>query len=110
GVQYQDVLQGLGPEVTPTSEVTLDYRVTLSDQTVVDSTYDRGQALTFPMGSAPILGWEETLLGMRAGGRRVAEIPPALGYGEEGIEGLVPPNASLLCEFEMLEVADPRPE
>ncbi|MEZ5975490.1 MAG: FKBP-type peptidyl-prolyl cis-trans isomerase [Planctomycetota bacterium] len=110
GVQVQDVLEGLGPAVTPFSEVTMDYRVQLRDGTLVDSTYERGLPISFTMGAAPIPGWEEALLGMRAGGKRVAEIPPALGYGEAGIEGLVPPGSSLLCEFEMLEVGEPRPE
>ena len=110
GVQVQDQLEGLGPQVTPSSEVTLDYRVTLVDQSIVDSSYERGIPVTFRMGEAPIPGWEEALLGMRAGGLRSATIPPTLGYGEAGIKGLVPPLAILNCEFEMLEVAEPRPE
>lgn len=110
GILLQDELQGLGPKVTPYSEVTLDYRVTLQNSQLVDSSYDRGLPITFTMGNAPIPGWEEALIGMRAGGIRVAEIPPEQAYGEAGIEGLIPPNAVLLCRFEMLEVAEPRPD
>ncbi len=109
GVQYQDILEGLGPEVTMDSEVTLDYSVTLVDTTVIDSTFQRGLPETFQMLDAPLPGWQEALLGMRAGGRRVAEIPSELAYGSQGIEDLVPPNAVLVCEFEMLEVGNPRP-
>lgn len=110
GVMIQDELEGLGPKVTPYSEVTLDYRMTLVDMQLVDSSFDRGIPITFLMSEAPIPGWREALLGMRAGGIRTAEIPPEQGYGSEGIEGLVPPNAVLLCRFEMLEVAENRDE
>ncbi|MEZ6020513.1 MAG: FKBP-type peptidyl-prolyl cis-trans isomerase [Planctomycetota bacterium] len=81
----------------------------LRDGTLVDSTYERGLPISFTMGAAPIPGWEEALLGMRAGGKRVAEIPRAR-LRQAGIEGLVPPGSSLLCEFEMLEVGEPRPK
>jgi FKBP-type peptidyl-prolyl cis-trans isomerase len=108
GVQIQEILTGIGPEVTAQSEVTLDYRVSLENGNLVDSSYDRGLPITFRMGEAPILGWEYALLGMKSGGRRVATLPPYQGYGEQGVEGLIPPMSVLICEFELLEVADPR--
>ncbi len=108
GIQVQDLLTGLGPEVTPSSEVTLDYQVSLESGDLVDSSYDRGLPITFRMGEAPILGWEYALLGMKPGGRRRATLPPYQAYGEQGVEGLIPPMANLICLFELLEVAEPR--
>ncbi len=108
GIRVQEILTGIGPEVTPESEVTLDYKVSLEGGDPVDSSYDRGLPITFRMGEAPILGWEYALLGMKPGGRRLATLPPYQAYGEQGVEGLIPPMSVLVCEFELLEVADPR--
>ena len=108
GILIQEILTGIGPEVTPRSEVTLDYQVSLENGDQVDSSYDRGLPITFRMGEAPILGWEYALLGMKPGGRRVATLPPFQAYGEQGVEGLIPPMSNLICQFELLEVAEPR--
>ena len=108
GIRIQEILTGIGPEVTPQSEVTLDYQVSLENGDQVDSSYDRGLPITFRMGEAPILGWEYALLGMKPGGRRVATLPPFQAYGEQGVEGLIPPMSNLICQFELLEVAEPR--
>ncbi|MDF1837254.1 MAG: FKBP-type peptidyl-prolyl cis-trans isomerase [Planctomycetota bacterium] len=108
GITIQEILTGIGPEVTPSSEVTLDYKVSLESGDPVDSSYDRGLPITFRMGEAPILGWEYALLGMKPGGRRLATLPPYQAYGEQGVEGLIPPLSVLVCEFELLEVADQR--
>ncbi|MFT4649289.1 MAG: FKBP-type peptidyl-prolyl cis-trans isomerase [Glaciecola sp.] len=108
GIQIQEVLTGIGPGVTPDSEVTLDYQVSLENGDLVDSSYDRGLPITFRMGEAPILGWEHALLGMKSGGKRKATLPPYQAYGKQGVEGLIPPMSILVCQFELLEVADPR--
>lgn len=104
GVRYVDFLAGRGPVVVAGAVVTIDYTAKLPDGTVIDSTSDRGIPVTFPIGEAPIEGWNDGLLGMRVGGRRTIVVPAPLAYGEEGVPGLVPPGATLLFEVELLGV------
>jgi len=103
GVTYQDRLVGTG-ELTPSSgmNVTIDYLCTLEDQTEVDSTYARGQAVTFVFGEAWLPGIEAGLVDMRVGGRRQITLPPDLAYGEAGVEGLIPANSPLFFELELV--------
>ncbi len=103
GVIYQNVLTGTG-ELTPEPgmSATIDYVCTLEDETEVDSTYSRGQAVTFTVGEAWLPGIDHGLAGMRVGGRRQVTVPPDLAYGEAGVEGLIPPNANLLFLIELL--------
>ena len=77
----------------------------LEDGTRLDSSYDRGTSLDFVIGEAPIAGWNEGMLGMKPGGKRELRVPPALAYGEAGIDNLVPPNATLVFLIELLSAA-----
>lgn len=102
GVRYVDVQEGIGPAVGPGDLVRLDYTAYLADGTQVDSSHDRGQPLEVRLGEAPIAGWNEGLVGMRTNGVRRIQVPAALAYGAEGVPGLVPPNADMVFEIELL--------
>ena len=105
GLVLEDLFVGRGPEARPGDQVTFEYTVWLQDGTRVDSTYDRGVPLTVRLGSAPIRAWDEGLVGVRAQGRRRLVIPPDLAYGAKGVEGMIPPNATIVAEILALEIA-----
>jgi FKBP-type peptidyl-prolyl cis-trans isomerase len=107
GLVLEDLFVGHGPEARTGDDVTFEYTVWLQDGTRVDSTYDRGVALTVRLGSAPIRAWDEGLVGVRAQGRRRLVIPPDLAYGAKGVEGRIPPNATIVAEILALEIAPP---
>ena len=73
--------------------------------TKFDSSVDRGQVFSFPLGGGRVIrGWDEGVAGMQVGGKRVLVIPPEMGYGASGAGGVIPPNATLLFEVELLEI------
>jgi FKBP-type peptidyl-prolyl cis-trans isomerase FkpA len=73
-----------------------------------DSSLDRGVPFSFPLGAGRVIrGWDEGVAGMRVGGRRTLVIPPDMAYGSRGAGGVIPPDATLLFEVELLEVRDP---
>lgn len=73
-----------------------------------DSSVDRGQAFAFPLGAGRVIrGWDEGVVGMREGGKRILYIPPELGYGARGAGAVIPPGATLVFEVELLEVRRP---
>lgn len=115
GLAYEEVLPGLGPEAVLGSEVTLDYTAWLAsaaeaeDGQPFDSSHDRGVPVSFVLGTAPLLAWDQGLLGMLAGGKRKLFVPPELAYGPEGVPGLVPPNSSLVFLIELNEVVPAPP-
>lgn len=104
GIEIRDTLPGEGAPAEEGQEVVLDYSGFLSDGSQFDSSLDRGIPIRFVLGEAPLRGWDLALVGMRAGGRRHARIPPQFAYGEIGVEGLIPPNESLVFEFELHEI------
>jgi FKBP-type peptidyl-prolyl cis-trans isomerase len=104
GLVYEEQFVGKGPEARIGDDVTFDYTVWLQDGKEVDSTHDRGVPVTVRLGSAPLRAWDEGLVGIRPQGRRRLVVPPALAYGEKGVEGMVPPNATLIIEVLALEV------
>lgn len=105
GVTYEELFRGTGPEARKGDMVTFDYTVWLENGERVDSTLDRGVPLTLAIGTAPVRGLDEGLVGMQAGGRRKLVVPPELGYGEKGVPDLIPPNAPLVFEVHLIELA-----
>lgn len=104
GVVYEDLFLGSGVAASRGDRVELDYTLWLADGTRVDSTLDRGVPELITLGEAPVRGLDEGLVGIQSGGRRKLRVPPALGYGKEGIEGLIPPDAALVFEVHVLAV------
>jgi len=108
GLQYYDIEEGDGPMPTAGQAVTAHYTGWLEDGTKFDSSIDRGQPFRFVVGQGMVIpGWDEGIMTMKVGGKRQLVIPAELAYGEEGAGGgLIPPNATLIFEIELLEVAD----
>ena len=109
GLQVQDVVLGNGAEAKAGSHVMVHYTGWLYENGVAgskfDSSKDRGQPFQFPLGAGHVIrGWDEGVAGMKIGGTRRLLIPPQLGYGARGAGGVIPPNATLLFEVELLGV------
>lgn len=105
GVLYEELMQGQGPAAATGDEILLDYVLSLDDGTRVDSTLDRGVPVRVVLGKESIVrGLDDGLAGICAAGRRRITVPPELGYGDSGVEGLVPPNATLVFEVHAVEV------
>ena len=111
-LQKNDVTQGTGAEAAPGKTVRVHYTGWLYDTGAADrkgqkfdSSRDRGEPYDFPLGAGVVIeGWDEGIAGMRVGGTRMLTIPPALGYGSQAVGGVIPPNATLLFEVELLDV------
>jgi len=107
----EDLAPGTGDPAAFGKEVLVHYTGWLSGTdgepgAKFDSSHDRQQAFGFALGRGSVIaGWEEGVEGMRTGGKRRLIIPPALGYGEFGAGGVIPPNATLLFEIELLDVS-----
>lgn len=107
-VQIRILQPGEGAEATPGAELTVHYTGWLMDGTSFDSSRDRGQPFSIVLGAGRVIpGWEQGLEGMRAGEIRELIIPPSLAYGERGAGGVIPGNATLRFEVELLEVVLP---
>jgi peptidylprolyl isomerase len=105
GVKYTDIRPGQGEEAALGKIIEVHYVGWLEDGTKFDSSHDRNRPFTFRLGAGDALkGWDEGLLGMKVGGRRQLIIPPELGFGKQGVGSVVPPNAVLFYEFELLGV------
>jgi peptidylprolyl isomerase len=103
GLKYYDLQVGDGPTPTAGQTVTVDYTGWLTDGTKFDSSIDRAQTFDFVLGAGNVIpGWDEGLSTMKVGGKRQLVIPPALAYGEQGAGGVIPPNATLIFEVELL--------
>ena len=99
---------GNGLEVKNHSKLSVHYIGRLEDNTIFDSSYDRGQFFNFQIGVRKvILGWETGLLGMREGGKRTIFIPYQLAYGESGAGNLIPPKSNLIFDIEVIKVIPP---
>lgn len=103
GLQYEVITEGTGPSPTLEDRVTVHYRGTLVDGTPFDSSYDRGEPATFPVGGV-IPGWQEALPLLSVGAKWKIFVPPALAYGEQGAGGLIGPNEALIFEVELLAI------
>jgi peptidylprolyl isomerase len=105
GLKYVDVVVGKGASPTTGKKVTVHYTGTLADGTKFDSSVDRGQPFEFIIGVGQVIkGWDEGVATMKVGGKRKLIIPPALGYGERGAGNVIPPNAELHFDVELLKV------
>jgi len=110
GLQIEDLQTGTGAVAAFGKDVLVHYSGWLPAAdgqagAKFDSSHDRQEPFGFALGQGSVIaGWEEGLAGMRVGGKRRLIIPPALGYGEFGAGGVIPPNATLLFEVELLDV------
>lgn len=103
GVKIEVIKQGDGPVPKPGQTVTVHYIGTLSDGKKFDSSRDRGEPFSFPLGAGRVIrGWDEALAMMKIGSRAILTIPPELGYGARGAGGVIPPNATLIFDVELL--------
>jgi FKBP-type peptidyl-prolyl cis-trans isomerase len=103
GLQYEVLTEGDGPTPKATDQVTVHYRGTLIDGTEFDSSYNRGEPVTFPV-QGVIAGWTEALQLMKVGSKYRLFIPSNLAYGERGAGQVIGPNATLIFEVELLEI------
>ena len=104
GLRITELKVGEGDEASPGKNVSVNYRGTLENGKEFDSSYGRAP-FTFPLGQGRVIkGWDEGVAGMKVGGKRELVIPSSLGYGERGAGGVIPPNATLIFEVELLSV------
>lgn len=107
GLQYEDTVVGTGAEAQPGRTVTVHYTGWLFDNGVqgakFDSSKDRDEPFIFPLGGGMVIkGWDEGVQGMKEGGQRTLIVPANLGYGARGAGGVIPPNATLKFDVELL--------
>ncbi|HEY8536879.1 MAG TPA: FKBP-type peptidyl-prolyl cis-trans isomerase [Vicinamibacterales bacterium] len=104
-LEITDVTVGTGTEAAPGRKVTVHYTGTLMDGTKFDSSRDRNEPFTFTLGVGEVIpGWDEGVKGMKAGGVRRLTIPSSMAYGSRGAGRVIPPNAALQFEVELLSV------
>ncbi len=108
GLHYVDEQAGQGDPAEAGRGAVVHYSGWLPDGTAFDSSHQRGEPFALPMIGAGMVieGWDEGLQGMRPGGTRLLVIPPSLGYGEQGVPGVIPPNSVLVFRVEMLDHLD----
>ncbi len=105
GLVYEDISVGEGDAAAAGQRVSVHYTGWLTDGTKFDSSKDRNDPFDFPLGAGHVIrGWDEGVQGMQVGGVRKLTIPPALGYGARGAGGVIPPNATLVFEVELLKI------
>jgi FKBP-type peptidyl-prolyl cis-trans isomerase len=109
GLKYTDTKTGDGATATPGNKVSVHYTGWLYNNGAkgakFDSSVDRGQPFQFALGAHQVIaGWDEGVAGMKVGGKRTLIIPPELGYGARGAGGVIPPNATLMFDVELLGV------
>ena len=105
GMKVEILTQGTGEGAKAGDLITVNYVGTLEDGTKFDSSIDRGQPFAFTLGQNSVIqGWEQGLLGMKPGEKRKLTIPPELAYGEQGAGGVIPPNATLIFEVDMISI------
>ena len=106
GLVYEDLTMGAGAAAQAGDRVSVHYTGWLTDGRKFDSSKDRAEPFDFPLGAGRVIrGWDEGVQGMQVGGVRKLTIPPDLGYGVRGAGGVIPPNATLVFEVELLGIA-----
>lgn len=106
-LQMTDTKVGTGKEAVSGKQLKVHYTGTLMDGTKFDSSKDRNEPFVFVLGQGRVIqGWEKGFAGMKVGGTRTLIIPPEMGYGSRGAGGVIPPNATLKFEVELLDVLD----
>lgn len=101
----KDEVVGTGPEAKAGDTVTVNYVGMLPNGQVFDASANHGQAFSFQLGAGQVIpGWDQGLVGMKVGGKRQLIIPPDMGYGAQGAGGVIPPNATLVFEVELVGV------
>jgi peptidylprolyl isomerase len=106
GLQYWDIVVGTGATAVSGSQVKVHYTGWLVSGEKFDSSLDRGEPFSFMLGAGQVIkGWDEGVAGMKVGGKRQLRIPPTLGYGAEGSGGVIPSNATLIFDVELLDVS-----
>ncbi len=101
----EDLVVGSGAEAQSGRVVSVHYTGTLTTGAKFDSSLDRGRPFDFPLGAGRVIkGWDEGVVGMKVGGKRKLTIPPEMGYGAQGFPGVIPPNATLVFEVELIAV------
>ncbi len=104
-LQIEELQLGSGAEAIAGQSVQVHYTGWLTDGTKFDSSLDRGQPFVFPLGGGRVIkGWDVGVAGMKVGGKRRLTIPPEMGYGARGAAGVIPANATLVFEVELLGV------
>lgn len=105
GLAYVDEVVGNGPSPRPGQTVIVHYTGWLTNGQKFDSSVDRGQPFQFVLGQGQVIrGWDEGVAGMKVGGKRKLIIPPNLGYGAAGAGGVIPPNAELIFDVQLLGI------
>ena len=105
GLKYHDIVIGKGAQPNPGQECVVHYTGWLTDGTIFDSSVTRAQPFTFKVGRGMVIkGWDEGVASMKVGGKRRMTIPSNLGYGAQGAGGVIPPNATLIFEVELLDL------
>ena len=105
GLTIEELETGAGDEAKAGQKVSVHYTGWLTNGSKFDSSHDRNEAFSFPLGRGQVIrGWDEGVQGMKVGGKRKLTIPPELGYGARGAGGVIPPNATLVFEVQLLKV------
>ena len=105
GLKITDITVGTGAEAKSGDKVWVNYRGTLTNGKEFDSSYSRNEPFNFPLGAGRVIrGWDEGVAGMKVGGKRTLIIPSEMGYGARGAGGVIPPNATLIFDVELIEI------
>ena len=107
GLAYFMIKEGQGAQASAGKTVSVHYTGKLADGTKFDSSYDRNAPIEFPLGQGKVIpGWDEGIALLKVGGKATFIIPPHLAYGERGAGGVIPPNATLIFEVELMGIKE----
>lgn len=110
-LQIQDEVVGTGDVAQPGDMLTVHYTGKLPDGTVFDSSYNRNEPFRFKLGAGMVIkGWDEGMVGMKVGGKRILIVPPDYGYGADGVPGVIPGNSTLIFEVELIKISNSQTE